>query len=249
MKSPKEDLLVQTSVRRHPIENPLVQFSVLSFAIMVILAIVLSVISTTRLNRDFEILKEQAAATAAGAPAPEALSIDYLDNELNLLRWIVYVSVGGGFAILYAGLIWVVWWGWRALGLAWQDRGRLRQPELAQDGAVGVLDLRHARRHDVDGSFVRDFGAEAYSTRTERHRNEPGHLSVQVQAGPLRQRGESGDKQDHSRGDQNDYEPALAFGHRVGSVVLMDSVSDCGGNLDTVSEDRLIWQRLVRSIT
>ena len=115
MKPPKEDLLVQTSVRRHPIENLLVQFSVLSFAIMVILAIVLSVILTTRLNRDFEILKEQAAAIEAGAPASETLLIDNLDTDLNLLRWTVYVSVGGGFAILYAGLIWVVWRGWRTI--------------------------------------------------------------------------------------------------------------------------------------
>ena len=72
MRAPREDPLVQASARRYPIENLLVQFSILSFVIMTILGIALSVILTTRLGRDFEILKEQAAAAeSAGVAVPE----------------------------------------------------------------------------------------------------------------------------------------------------------------------------------
>ena len=116
MRPLSEDLLVRASARRHPIENLLVQFSVLSLAIMTILGIVLSVILTTRLDREFELLKEYEAIArgAESGPSP-GLSATELDTELDLLRWTVYVSVGGGFAILWVGLVWVVWRGWRTI--------------------------------------------------------------------------------------------------------------------------------------
>ena len=53
----RDDFLIRLSASRHPVENILVQFSVLSLVIMIILGVVISVILTTRLNRDFEILK------------------------------------------------------------------------------------------------------------------------------------------------------------------------------------------------
>ena len=111
-----EDLVVQASGRRHPIENQLVQFTVLSFVILAILGVVLSVILTTRLSRDFEILKEQAALTERGvAPTAGGLTVPLLDTDLNYLRWTTYVSVGGGFIILYTGLIWIFWRGWKTI--------------------------------------------------------------------------------------------------------------------------------------
>ena len=109
MRRSREDLLVQIAARRHPIENLLVQFSVISLVIMTILGIVISVILTTRLNRDFEILKDDVAITDTG------ISIEELDTDLTYLRWTTYVSVGGGFVILYTGLIWIVWRGWRTI--------------------------------------------------------------------------------------------------------------------------------------
>ena len=66
MRNSTEKLLVRVSTSRHPIENLLVQFSVLGLVIMTILGIVISVILTTRLNRDFELLREQAEAAEAG---------------------------------------------------------------------------------------------------------------------------------------------------------------------------------------
>ena len=112
----RDDLLVKASMRRHPIENLLVQFSVLSLVTMVILGVVLSVILTTRLDREFDLLKAQEAVIADDAPGSAAgLSHAELDTELNLLRWTVYVSVGGGFIILWVGLVWIVWGGWRTI--------------------------------------------------------------------------------------------------------------------------------------
>jgi len=74
-------------------ENLLVQFSVLRFVIMAILAVVLSVILTTRLNRDFELLKSSSAAACELAPAgaPVGITPLELDDELRamsiLIRW------------------------------------------------------------------------------------------------------------------------------------------------------------------
>ena len=100
MRRSREDLLVKASTRSHPLENLLVQFSVLSLVILAILGVVLSVILTTRLNRDFEILKTQAAAIQAGtSESPSGISVPELETDLNYLRWTTYVSVGGGFII------------------------------------------------------------------------------------------------------------------------------------------------------
>lgn len=116
MRDAREDLLVRVSATRHPIENLLIQFSVLSLVIMTILGIVISVILTTRLNRDFELLKEQAAAIEErGLEPPVGLSIPQLDTNLSFLRWTTYVAVGGGFVILYGGLVTIVWRGWRTI--------------------------------------------------------------------------------------------------------------------------------------
>ena len=107
MTDTRDDFLIRLSASRHPVENILVQFSVLSLVIMIILGVVISVILTTRLNRDFEILKENTVQVDPGL-------VD-LDTDLDLLRWTVYVSVGGGFVILYTGLIWIAWRGWRTI--------------------------------------------------------------------------------------------------------------------------------------
>ena len=142
MRDPRDDLLVRVSAQRHPIENLLVQFSILSLVIMVILGVVISVILTTRLNRDFELLKEQAAATPAGANA--GITPPELDTDLNYLRWTTYVAVGGGFAILYGGLVSIVWRGWRTIDSQQRDlldaysevRGAYQEVRDAQDKLV-----------------------------------------------------------------------------------------------------------------
>ena len=115
MRRSREDLLVHVSATQHPIENLMVQVSVLTLVIMTILGVVISVILTTRLNRDFEILKVQAATQAGATESPQGLSASELDTDLNYLRWTTYVAVGGGFVILYTGLITISWRAWRTI--------------------------------------------------------------------------------------------------------------------------------------
>lgn len=111
-----ENLVVQVAVGRHPIENLLVQFSVLGLVVMAILAVVLSVILTTRLNEEFDVLKAQASILEETTREPVGvLGRSELDSNLNLLTLTVYVSIGGGFIILYFGLISIVWRGWRTI--------------------------------------------------------------------------------------------------------------------------------------
>ena len=158
MRRSSEDLLIQTAARRHPVENLLVQFSVLSLAIMTILGIVISVILTTRLNRDFELLKQHAATTSVGGQGPSrGISIQDLDTDLTYLRWTTYVAVGGGFVILYTGLIWVVWRGWRTI--------KDQQDELLEINA----DLRDASQ-EIRNAQLRRLQATQEAREQERKR-------------------------------------------------------------------------------
>ena len=116
-----EELLARVSASRHPIENLLVQFSVLSLVIMTILGIVLSVILTTRVNRNFELVKDYAFAVEGRAPGTGAVAVPDLDTDLVRLQWTTYVAVGGGFIILYAGLVSIVWRGWRTIKMQQTD--------------------------------------------------------------------------------------------------------------------------------
>ena len=115
MRRSPEELLARVSTTRHPIENLLVQFSLLSLVILTILAVVLSIILTTRLNREFELLRGYAAAADAGVSRTSEGLLPELDTDLNNLILTTYVTVGGGFFILYAGLISIVWRAWRTI--------------------------------------------------------------------------------------------------------------------------------------
>lgn len=146
MERSTEDLLVRVSSSRHPIENLLVQFTVLSLVIMAILGVVLSVILTTRLNRDFELLKENTIAAAELSPtgAVPGVTVPDLEADLRNLTWTTYVAIGGGFAILYAGLVWIFWRGWKTIDKQQDDllksntelRAAYHDLQEAQDGVV-----------------------------------------------------------------------------------------------------------------
>ena len=98
-------------------ENLLVQFSVASFLIMAILAVVLSMILTSRLNRDMDLLRDHGAAMMSGTmiKPSDPYSIPSLTEDVRNLRWITYAAVGGGFIMLYAGLVTIVARGWRTI--------------------------------------------------------------------------------------------------------------------------------------
>ena len=98
-------------------DNLLVQFSVLSLVIMVMLAISISNVLTTRLDRNVDLLKDHGAAMMSGVmiQPSDAYSIQSLSNDVGTLRWITYGAVGFGFLALYGGLVTIVWRGWRTI--------------------------------------------------------------------------------------------------------------------------------------
>lgn len=97
--------------------NLLVQFSVISFVIMAILAAAIGTILTTRLDRNVELLKDHGTAMMSGKMIQPAdpFSIPSLSKEVRTLQWVTYGAVGTGFIVLYASLFAVVRRGWRTI--------------------------------------------------------------------------------------------------------------------------------------
>ena len=98
-------------------DNMLIQFSVTSFLIIVAIAVVVSVILSTRLNRNVDLLMDHGSAMMAGQMIKEefAFSIPSLQNDVNNIRWITIAAVGSGFIILYGSLVMIVWSGSRTI--------------------------------------------------------------------------------------------------------------------------------------
>ena len=98
-------------------ENLLVQFSAVSFVVMVALAVVISAVLTTKLGQNIDNLKEHGAAMMAGQmikPTDE-FSIASLTQAVRDLQWITFGAVGTGFVVLYSALVIIVWRGWSTI--------------------------------------------------------------------------------------------------------------------------------------
>lgn len=97
--------------------NLLVQFSVISFVTMAILAVAIGGILTTRLDRNVGLLKDHGAAMMSGQmiQPTDSFSIPSLSRDVEELRWITYGAVGTGFMILYVSLFAIVRRGWRTI--------------------------------------------------------------------------------------------------------------------------------------
>ena len=102
---------------RHLKNNLLIQFSVISFVIMAILAVAIGTILTTRLDSNVELLKDHGAAMMSGQMIQPAdpYSIPSLSQGVHTLRWITYGAVGTGFILLYTSLFVIVRRGWRTI--------------------------------------------------------------------------------------------------------------------------------------
>lgn len=78
--------------------NLLVQFSLISFVIMAILAAVLSVVVGEVVSRSNQDLQEQAAAIVeSSAGSVEEAAIPRLGGEAGRARWVIVGAIGGGF--------------------------------------------------------------------------------------------------------------------------------------------------------
>ena len=108
---PRKSLMI------HFRDNLLFQFSVLSFMVMVAMAIIISSFLTNRLNRDVGLLNAYSSAVEAGIAINDTddFAIPNLRKDVKNLRWITYGAVGGGFVILYGSLVTIVGGGWRTI--------------------------------------------------------------------------------------------------------------------------------------
>ena len=119
-------------------DNLLAQFSVVTFVIMVILALIISMIMIEILNRNIELLGDYNNALVAGEPIDEGdpFSIQNLRRQVSNLKWVTLGAVGGSFLYLYATLVYMVWEGWRTI---------IRQ-RVELEAANAVLEERVAER-------------------------------------------------------------------------------------------------------
>ena len=97
--------------------NLLVQFSVISFVTMTILAVTIGGILTTRLDRNVGLLKVHGASMMSGQMIQDSdpFSIPSLSQDVRELRWITYGAVGTGFVVLYLSLFAIVRRGWNTI--------------------------------------------------------------------------------------------------------------------------------------
>lgn len=126
-------------------DNLLIQFSVVSFVVMVILALVVSFVFVEVLNRNINLLVDHSKALEAGELIDDTdpFSIDNVSTQARNLKWITLGAIGGAFIYLYATLVYMVWEGWRTIT---SQRMELESAnaELEVRVADQVEDLRQA---------------------------------------------------------------------------------------------------------
>ena len=89
------------------------QICVLTLLIMVILAVAISVIISTRLNDNIGLLEDHGAAMMAGTEIDpsDPFSIPSMQRNVSDLRWITYIATTGSFVVLYLGFLGIIWRG------------------------------------------------------------------------------------------------------------------------------------------
>ena len=126
-------------------DNLLVQFSVVSLVIMVILALIVSFVLIEVLNRDIDLLIQHRETLQAGKAIKDTdpFSISNLQSRTGNLKWITLGAVGGSFLYLYITLVYLVWDGWRTIV---RQRAGLESTNAQLESRVAdrVQDLRQA---------------------------------------------------------------------------------------------------------
>ncbi len=126
-------------------ENLLVQFSLASFIIIAILAIVLSVTLTAKLDRNVELLEEHGASMMAGKMIKQTdpFSIPSLRGNVRSLQLVAFGIIVAGFCILYGSLVAIVWQGWSTIVMQ-RDRLESANTELETRVEERVRELRES---------------------------------------------------------------------------------------------------------
>jgi len=93
-------------------KNQLVQFSIASFVIMLVLAVSISAIVSTRLNLQMDLLASHGAGMMSGNLEPtDPFSIPNMIEEVRALIEMVVIVVSIAFVILYLSLVTIFWRG------------------------------------------------------------------------------------------------------------------------------------------
>ncbi|MFQ6027484.1 MAG: hypothetical protein ACE5Q6_08335 [Dehalococcoidia bacterium] len=101
-------------------ENLLVQFSVVSLAVMTLIGVIIAVVLTERLGAHIDLMD------AILSPQNQLLN-----NDINSIRSITMGLMVGGFVLLYAALLYIVWRGWKTI---------LRQRQQLESVSFGLED-------------------------------------------------------------------------------------------------------------
>ena len=134
-------------------DNLVVQFSVVSFVVMVLIAVAIAFILTTRLNNNVDLLEVHGEVMMAGDEilTSDPFSIPSLQEQVLDLRWITYGMLGGGFVILYVSLISIVWRGWSIID---RQRRDLRSLNDRLEGQVIELNQQIIDRINAEEALT-----------------------------------------------------------------------------------------------
>ena len=138
-------------------DNLLVQFTLVSFVIMLVLALGLALLLNFRLNDSVDLLKDHGAAMMAGTmiQSSDPFSIPSIGDDVKTTRWLAIGGVGLAFLILFASLVSIVWRGWRIIN---RQRDALidaqeRTVRIERLAAIGELaaGVAHELRNPLGG--------------------------------------------------------------------------------------------------
>ena len=103
-------------VLRHR-DNIVIQFSVASFVVMVLLAATIAIIFTNQLTENIGLLAMHGSQMHAGhiIRPSDPFSIPSLTEDVGKLRQLTFLIIGSGFALLYVSLVAIVWNAWKTI--------------------------------------------------------------------------------------------------------------------------------------
>ena len=134
-------------------DNLLIDFSVISLVLIVSIAVAISMILTSRINRDISLLQDHQAALSAGTLKPtDPFSIPNLTNDIKDLRWITYAAIGGGLVILYVGVVSIVSRGWRTIV---RQRYEIQSTNSQLERQVQELHMEVTERKQAEGELAK----------------------------------------------------------------------------------------------